>query len=346
MSTKELREREDVIAYLTKVQPEPLDINLVINSVLNATNARELDSNLVTIFDMDDPAFSDSFTESAYYAATLGARSGNPKRLKAEETDVELSNEPMLLATTAKDVKFENSVGLLENRVAVTKYYYDKLPKDLKSLSFYVSGLEKLREVELVKTSLSNAMNNGYSFEEWKNSFDTSAFKDLSKGRLETVYRNNVNTVYNQSMRYNAGTSDVTPYLQYTSVGDDVTRPSHQALNGTVKRADSNFWDKYTPPIAHNCRCGVINLTKEDAEALGISTRSVNNFPDPEPGFGDKSNKTYGDVLGPTKAASQRAINKLPANSPYRSRFQNSLDNVGQKVDIWWEGVKNIFGEQ
>lgn len=340
MSTKELREREDVIAYLTKKQGQPLDFNMVMNSVMNATSAREMDSNLLAIFDMEDPNFSENFTVAAYYAASLGARSGNPKRLTQEE--IQMSKEPILLAT-AKEVNFEYSLNLLENRVAVPKYYYETLPQDLKSLSFYVSGLEKLREVELVKTSLSNAIDSGYSFEEWKNSLDIGAFDDLSQARLETVYRNNINNVYNQSMRYNAGTSDVTPYLQYTAIGDSETRPSHQALDGTVKRADSNFWDKYTPPIGHNCRCGVINLSKEEADELGVSTRSVNNFPEPDDGFGNKSNKTYGNVLAPTKAAAQKAINSLPKNSPYRSRFASSLENVDQKVDIWWEGVKNIF---
>lgn len=341
MATKEnrvLSERESLISYIENTQGQPLDFNLVLASIQNAESARELDSNLVSIFDLEDPNFSENFTLITYLGAAMGARAGNPKRLKEDEVDLLI--EPEVKLITGKQVSFEYAMNLLENRVSVTKKYYNDLPQDLKKLSFYVSGLEKLREIELVKTSLGNALSNGYSFQEWKDSLDVGAFENLSQARLQTVYRNNVNNVYNQSLRYNAGTSDVTPYLQYTAIGDSDTRPSHQRLNGVIKRADSEFWDTYTPPIGHNCRCGVISLSVEEAKDLGISGRNNDSFPKPDEGFGDAA---YGNVLGSTVKATEQALDKLPDNSPYRSRFQNSIDSIDQKVDIWWESVKNIF---
>lgn len=629
MASKETRvldERESLVEYISKVQSQPLDFDLVLGSIQSATSSNELNSNLVSIFDLEDPNFSEQFTIVSYLGAAMGARSGNPKRLKEDEVET--------FAVSKKEVSFEYALDLLENRVAVQKYYYDELPKDLKKLSFYVSGLEKLREIELIKSSLSNAVANGYSFAEWKDSVDEEAFKNLSEARLQTVYRNNVNNVYNQSLRYNAGTSDVTPYLQYTAIGDSDTRPSHLKLDGTIKRADSEFWDRYTPPIGHNCtsfnqkisgnfkkafrvfyksdmvriylksgkiisgvtlnhpmmtnfgfvhakdlqvgddlivnntevkkfntswninynnvtstasnlfkamflqalsieksasfnfhddikfmnkevdvvscdrflssnsevafkgfekfifkfsnyigwafpfscvrsfidgialniifmknfsnvarrnrkltsngpgglsvfgiqiknsffnlfnifsekfllrhssrfvskhfkssidrvstdselqtkfvnadsfiegvdqvvdikfypyvgfvydfesshgliitdeivtsncRCGVISLSTEDAKDLGISNRNNDSFPKPDEDFGDKNNKTYGNVLGATTSATKKALKKLPTSSPFRSRFQKSLDSVDQKVDIWWETNKNKF---
>lgn len=338
MATKAVRvlnERESLIDYISNTQGQPLDFNLVLGAIENATSSRELDSNLVSIFDLEDPNFSNEFTLVTFLGAAMGARAGNPKRLKEDEIEE--------FAVGKREVNFKYALNLLENRVAIPKYYYNDLPKDLKKLSFYVSGLEKLREVELIKTSLSNAIQNGYSFQTWKDGLDVGAFENLANARLQTVYRNNVNSVYNQSMRYNAGTSDVTPYLQYTAIGDNDTRPSHLKLDGVIKRADSVFWDRYTPPIDHNCRCGIISLTAEEAEELGISTRSAGSFPEPGAGFGDEDNKTYGNVLGSTTEASTRALDDLPENSPYRSRFQNSIDSIDQKVDIWWESVKNIF---
>jgi len=339
---KELNQREDVVKFLTRNQGQPIDINLVIASIMTATDSKDLDENLLALFNEDDPGFNDIFTEASFYAAALGARQGNPKKLDASKTDIELSPFRIQFATK-EEVTFDFSLNILKDRVAVTKFYYNDLPKDLRRLSFYVSGLEKLREIEMVKTSLANSITQGNSFKQWKDSLDTSAMESLAQARLETVYRNNVNTVYNQSMRYNAGTSNVTPYLMYTAVGDSKTRPSHLELDGTVKKADSSFWDKYTPPIGHNCRCGVLNMTLEDAKEVGISRKNVNNFPKPEVGFGDASNKTYGNVLSPTKQAALRAINKLPNNSPYKSRFKNSLDQVDRKVDLWWNTVENKF---
>ena len=50
------------------------------------------------------------------------------------------------------------------------------------------------------------------------------------------------------------------PYLQYQAVMDANTRPEHAALNGVIKRIDSDFWDKYYPPNGWGCRCEVIQL--------------------------------------------------------------------------------------
>ena len=121
------------------------------------------------------------------------------------------------------DIDLSNSVNMIKNRIAVPAYYYDRLPKDIRSLAFYVSGLEKLREVEMVKRSLANAIEQGESFESWKANLNVEGLKNLSNARLEGVYRNNVNTVYNQSTRFNALSSDVTPYLMYSAVGDEIT---------------------------------------------------------------------------------------------------------------------------
>lgn len=151
------------------------------------------------------------------------------------------------------DVEYVASVARIKNRVAVKKYYYDELPKDIRSLAFTVSNLETLRQIELVKRSLENAISKGDSFKTWRDNLDLDIIRNLSNARLETVYRTNVNNVYNQSTRFNAFTSGVTPYLMYSAVGDERTRPEHMKLDGIVKRADSKFWDEYTPPLGFNC---------------------------------------------------------------------------------------------
>ena len=110
-----------------------------------------------------------------------------------------------------KDIEFTNSVAMLQNRVSIPKYYFEQLPQDVRSLAFTISGLETARHIDLIKRSLDNAIEQGYSFLEWKNRLDTLTLKILSEARLETVYRTNTATVYNQSARYNAITSDVTP---------------------------------------------------------------------------------------------------------------------------------------
>lgn len=240
------------------------------------------------------------------------------------------------------DADLVASVARIKNRVAVKDYYYDTLPKDIRALSFTVSNLETLRQVEMVKKSLERAIENGEDFKSWKDNLDTSVLKSLSDARLETVYRTNVHTVYNQSTRYNALTSNVTPYLMYTAVGDERTRPAHLELDGVTKRADSAFWNSHTPPLGFNCRCGVIPMTKEDAEAEGISKKANDKFPEAEEGFG---NKKMGDVLSTVNKETEKQIAAMP-NSPLKSKFKEAQSNISSLVDIWFDKNKNIFNQE
>lgn len=240
---------------------------------------------------------------------------------------------------TKKDADLTNQVARLDNRVAVKKYYYNELPQQIRTLSFTVANLETLRQIQMVQRSLINAMDEGLSFKEWKEQLDVEVLKRLSEARLETVYRTNVNTVYNQSTRYNAMTSNVVPYLMYSAVGDERTRPEHLELDGVVKRADSKFWDSHTPPLGFNCRCGMIPLSKEDAEDMGINKQSNNSFPDADDGFG---NKRMGDMLSSVEKETERAISNMP-KSALKSKFEKAQENVKSLVDIWYESKKDIF---
>lgn len=237
------------------------------------------------------------------------------------------------------DLDFVAAAAKIKNRVAVKKYYFEELPQEVRSLSFTVANLETLRQIEMVKNSLANAMEKGESFKTWKANLDTDVLRNLSSARLETVYRTNVASVYNQSMRYNASTSQVTPYLMYSAIGDARTRPEHLELDETIKRADSTFWDKYMPPLGYNCRCSTIPMSLEDAKEWGISNKSVDYFPDPESGFG---NKKMGDIKSQVSKAAEDAISSMP-NSSLKSKFKEAQENVRGLVDIWWQKEKNKF---
>ena len=237
------------------------------------------------------------------------------------------------------DLEFVNAVAKIKNRVSVKDYYFEELPQEVRSLAFTVSNLETLRQIELVKQSLNNAIEKGESFKTWRDNLDVSVIKSLSNARLETVYRTNVHSVYNQSARYNAATSDVTPYLMYDAVGDERTRPEHMKLDRTIKRADSAFWDTYTPPLGYNCRCGIVPLSLSTAKEMGISTASVDDFFNPADGFGKGK---MGDIKTQVSNAATEAINSMP-NSKLKSKFKEAQDNVSSLVDIWWQKEKDNF---
>lgn len=237
------------------------------------------------------------------------------------------------------DFDFVSAVAKIKNRVAVKDYYFEDLPQDIRSLAFTVSDLETLRQIEMVKQSLNNAIDKGESFKSWRDNLDTETVQSLSNARLETVYRTNVHNVYNQSTRFNAVTSKVTPYLMYDAVGDERTRPEHMKLDGTIKRGDSDFWNKYTPPLGFNCRCGIVPLSKDVAESMGISKKGIDAFPDTEEGFGKKK---MGDVTTQVSKAATDAIASMPP-SALKSKFKAAQENISTLVDIWWRKNQTDF---
>jgi SPP1 gp7 family putative phage head morphogenesis protein len=67
--------------------------------------------------------------------------------------------------------------------------------------------------------------------------------------------------------------SELMPYLQYSTAGDDHVREEHAALDGVIRRIDDDFWNSYYPPNGFNCRCDVIQLPGDDLESTDLSER-------------------------------------------------------------------------
>lgn len=64
---------------------------------------------------------------------------------------------------------------------------------------------------------------------------------------------------------------DVLPLLKYQTVGDQRVRDDHKRLDGIVKPVNDPFWNYAYPPNAWNCRCTVIQLSREEAEVTNLT---------------------------------------------------------------------------
>ncbi|QLB44506.1 phage minor head protein [Mannheimia pernigra] len=162
-----------------------------------------------------------------------------------------------------------------------------------------ISKLTSLEMTRDIYESMEKARREGKSFNEWKKTL-TAEFerkgwiyghdKAISRGidgklladprtgehfgtprRLNTIYRTNMQQAYSAA-RYQRYMDNVDnrPYWQYSAVGDQRTRPAHQALNGKIYRYDDPFWATFYPPNGFNCRCTVIALGERDLKRKGI----------------------------------------------------------------------------
>lgn len=161
----------------------------------------------------------------------------------------------------------------------------------------------KMLDVDLlgdVHASLVKAMADGQQFGAWRqqiqplleakgwwgkrNIKDTRTGLDSlatlgSPARLQTIFRTNMQSSYAVGQWHNIQVNkEVAPLLMYDAVDDHRTRPEHARLDGLLLPVDDDFWKTHSPPNGWNCRCGLIQMTAQEAE-----DRLGNTIPDTAP---------------------------------------------------------------
>ena len=87
-----------------------------------------------------------------------------------------------------------------------------------------------------------------------------------SPRRLRVIFETNMQTSYAAGhWAQIQQTKNDAPFLMYEAVNDANTRPEHAAWDGLVLRADDPWWQTHYPPNDWGCRCGVIQLSADQA---------------------------------------------------------------------------------
>lgn len=183
-----------------------------------------------------------------------------------------------------------------------------------------------------------------------------------SPRRLETIFRTNMRTSYaagkwERIERVKAAR----PMLRYMAVLDDHTRDQHRAWHGTILPVDDPFWDTHYPPNGWNCRCGVMQMSRRQANAAGgISTRPdgpTRNYVNPrtgeviavpegiDPGFGYNVGKAHMRALTPPPGSAPppaAPIGETPAPLEVRPAPADRLESRGR--DAATGGFLSSFG--
>lgn len=134
--------------------------------------------------------------------------------------------------------------------------------------------------LELVRTSLTGALQEGTTFRDWAAGLEERVQQAgwlgsglLKPSRLDLIHTQNVRTSHaiGQWKRIE-DTKDVLPYLLY-ELGPVVSRhrDEHLAFDGLVLPVDDPFWVEHLPPRGFRCKCRVRQISGYEAQRLGIS---------------------------------------------------------------------------
>lgn len=182
------------------------------------------------------------------------------------------------MAETPDDpVNFEEAIAALRRRVPMTDEQFAALEEAEREYAFTVAGVAELDVVADVYEAIERAVEDGTTFEDFEVDVGgqlSGAWGGEDPARLETVFRNNVQTAYNAG-RYESATApavaDERPYWRYDSIVDADTTEICLACNGVVLPADHPWWRTHYPPCHHRCRAMVTTLTQRQAERDGIT---------------------------------------------------------------------------
>jgi len=207
-----------------------------------------------------------------------------------------------------------------------------KIAEAQRKYAFTISGFENLSAIEQVKKSLDNALIEGKSFKDWQKEADVE-IKDiasLANNRKKVIYRYHMGTSYNQGKRdYGLKNKRFFPLLRYVAVLDSNTRLTHGANDGVTAPIEDEFWETQTPPLGFNCRCTVINLSRDAANDGGTRRNSKQEIDIDKYGKGTTPKKIRDEIRKKTgKADKGFSYNKNEPAKPLTNLFRRRADKL------------------
>jgi SPP1 gp7 family putative phage head morphogenesis protein len=178
-------------------------------------------------------------------------------------------------------VDFQEAIEWARRRgIELPQAFYNELSAESRWLSFTVSGLSSLDQIQHVLDALTRTLEDGKTFADWKAEVIADpSLLSLPKGRLSTIFRTNTQSAY-EAGRWEQFERNKSRrgYLLFDAINDGRTTAVCRHLDGIIRPVDDPLWDRYAPLNHFNCRSTLISLTEEQARSRS----------------GQKGGKTYG----------------------------------------------------
>jgi SPP1 gp7 family putative phage head morphogenesis protein len=190
------------------------------------------------------------------------------------------------------DLAAEDAIGYFSSKGMKESFSYADMTAEAHQHAFTVAKMMDVDLLGQVRASLEDALANGVTFKDWgdtllptlqaagwwgkQDMIDPLTGKTIlaqlgSPSRLETIFRTNMQTSYAVGQwREIESQQDIAPLLMYDAVDDFRTRPLHRAWHKKVLPVAHAWWKTHYPPNGWNCRCGVIQISEDEAEAMGL----------------------------------------------------------------------------
>ncbi|WP_336033379.1 phage minor head protein [Acinetobacter bereziniae] len=200
-------------------------------------------------------------------------------------------DQPTMLALFGQPPK--KAIEYLEQKKVMPSQNWWQVQANAHDRAFVVAQMTQLDLLEDVRKSLIDAQKNGWDLKRWSEEIEPKMKQRgwwgkqdvMTEGGQKTVqlgspYR--LKTIYqtNMAQAYEAGRQSVMwddnplfPYMMYSAILDNKTRPRHRALHGVVMRKSDPAWAAIAAKNGYNCRCTNIELMQYDVDSNGYKVR-------------------------------------------------------------------------
>lgn len=201
----------------------------------------------------------------------------------------------------ALDLRPEDAIRAFRQRdeLAISVSYRDLEPEE-HARAFTAAKIAKLDILAALGGSLDTALKEGQTFQQWRDGIlptlqregwlglvqneeltGTSRPVFVGERRLRTIFGTNmrVSRAAGQWARIQA-LKDSRPFLRYSAVLDNRTRPLHARWHGIIRPVDDPIWQTIYPPNGWNCRCQVQQLSQRDMDRRGYRVTPDGDLPD------------------------------------------------------------------
>lgn len=173
----------------------------------------------------------------------------------------------------------EQAIAFLRDKPAVAGKVFKKLLPELKGRAFGISGIESASIARDIREAIADVPA-GADWDKQKRQIADSLHpfladpedpknKKAARARAELLLRTHGFQAYavgqHETMTEQA---DIFPWWQYLTVGDELVRTAHKALNKLIFPASSPFWKRHTPPWDWGCRCRKVPLLPEEIDEI------------------------------------------------------------------------------
>ena len=182
------------------------------------------------------------------------------------------------------------AIEYLEQKQVMPSQDWWQVQGNAHNKSFVVAHMTNLDLLEDVRKSLVDAQKNGWDLKRWSQEIEPKmkqrgwwgkqdimtedGQRTVQLGnpyRLKTIYQTNMAQAYEAGRQAKMWEDDrIFPYVMYSAILDNKTRPQHRSLHGVVMKKSDPAWAAIAPKNGYNCRCTVIELMDYEVQAQGL----------------------------------------------------------------------------